>query len=203
MKGEGIMVINDELIDKLLRDYEKPEDLLGEEGILKELTHRLVERALEGEMTSHLGYEKYDKSYKKKGNFRNGHSKKALKGDFGEINFKVPRDRQSDFDPKIVAKGQTRFTGFDDKIISMYARGMTTRDIQGHLEEIYQVEVSPTLISTVTNGVMDEVREWQSRPLDGIYQWGFRSSLKGICTTIPRFRFHTKVVYLEVPPQEA
>lgn len=197
------MVINDELIDKLLRDYEKSEDLLGEEGILKELTHRLVERALEGEMTSHLGYEKYDKSYKKKGNFRNGHSKKVLKGDFGEINFKVPRDWQSDFDPKIVAKGQTRFTGFDDKIISMYARGMTTRDIQGHLEEIYQVEVSPTLISTVTNGVMDEVREWQSRPLDGIYQWGFRSSLKGICTTIPRFRFHTKVVYLEVPPQEA
>ena len=124
--------------------FEKPEDLLGEEEILKDLTRRLLERALEEEMSAHLGYEKHEApAGKKQKNTRNGHSKKNLKGDFGELEIQVPRDRQSAFDPRIVRKCPTRFTGFDDKIISMYARGMTTREIQGHLKEIYQVEVSP------------------------------------------------------------
>jgi putative transposase len=177
---EGIMAINDHLIDELLSDYEKPEDLLGEHGILKDLTKRLLERALEGEMSAHLGYEKHGApAGKKQKNTRNGHSQKNLKGDFGELALKVPRDRQSAFDPQIVRKGQTRFTGFDDKIISMYARGMTTREIQGHLEEIYQVEVSPALISNVTAAVMDEVKAWQARPLDPIYPIVYFDALRG------------------------
>ena len=92
-----------------------------------------------------------------------------LKGDFGELELESPRDRQTSFEPKIVAKGQNRFTGFDDKIISMYARGMSTREIQGHLEEIYGIEVSPTLISNVTEAIVDEVKAWQSRPLEEMY----------------------------------
>jgi len=99
-------------------------------------------------------------------NSRNGKTTKALKGDFGELPLETPRDRNGTFEPKIVAKGQTRFTGFDDKIVSMYARGMSTREITGHLEEIYGVEVSPALISHVTEGVMEEVKTWQGRPLD-------------------------------------
>lgn len=103
------------------------------------------------------------------GNSRNGFSKKTLKGDFGELCLDVPRDRNSCFEPLIVEKGQTRFTGFDDKFISLYARGMTTREIQAHLQEIYSVEVSPTLISEVTNAVIEEVKAWRNRPLDEVY----------------------------------
>ena len=114
-----------------------------------------------------------------KKNTRNGHSKMNLKGDFGELELKVPRDRQSVFDPQVVRKGQTRFSGFDDKIISMYARGMTTREIQGHLKEIYQVEVSPNLISNATNTVMDPVKTWQTKPLDPIYPIVYFDALRG------------------------
>jgi putative transposase len=163
------MEINKDVIDKLLANYQKPEDIVGENGLLKQLTKALVERAMEAELTTHLGYEKHDPVGYGSGNSRNGTSKKKLKGDFGEIDIAVPRDRQASFEPKIVPKGETRFTGFADKILSMYARGMTTRDIQGHLEEIYGVEVSPALISNVTEAVMDEVHAWQSRPLDPLY----------------------------------
>jgi len=162
------MEIDKEVIDKLLVNYQRPEDIVGENGLLKQLTKALVERAMEAELTTHLGYEKHDPAGYGSGNSRNGASKKRLKGDFGEVDITVPRDKAS-FEPKIVPKGETRFTGFDDKILSMYARGMTTRDIQGHLEEIYGVEVSPTLISNVTEAVMEEVRAWQSRPLDPLY----------------------------------
>src|SRR5499433_4315529 len=103
------------------------------------------------------------------GNPRNGKSRKKLKGEFGELELETPRDRQATFDPKIVGKRQTRWTGFDDKIISMYARGMTTREIQGHLEEIYGIEVSPALISNVTEAVIEEVKQWQNRPLEELY----------------------------------
>jgi len=157
------------LIDKLLADYEKPEDLIGENGLLKQLTKALVERALQAELTTHLGYEKHDPEGHNSGNSRNGSSSKRLKGEFGTVEIEVPRDRQASFDPKLVPKGQTRFAGFDDKILSLYARGMTTREIQGHLEEMYQVEVSPTLISNVTDAVIEEVKAWQTRPLDAIY----------------------------------
>lgn len=139
------MAINDELLDQLIAGYKKPEDLIGENGLLKQLTKRLLERAMQVEMTEHLGYAKNKPSGQKTGNSRNGTSKKKIKGDFGEIDLAVPRDRNSSFEPVIIPKGETRFKGFDDKIISMYARGMTTRDIQTHLEEMYGVDVSPPL----------------------------------------------------------
>jgi putative transposase len=163
------MEMEKELIDRLLGDYQKPEDLIGENGLLKQLTRAIVERALQAELTTHLGYEKHSPEGHLSGNSRNGVSSKQLKGDFGEVEIEVPRDRQASFEPKLVAKGQTRFAGFDDKILSLYARGMTTREIQGHLEEIYQVEVSPALISNVTEAVIEEVKAWQTRPLDAVY----------------------------------
>lgn len=163
------MAIDLKLIDQLLGDYKKPEDIIGENGLLKQLTKALLERAMQAEMTDHLGYGKHDPAGNNSGNSRNGKTTKTLKGDFGEMPLETPRDRSGSFEPKMIAKGQTRFTGFDDKIISMYARGMSTREIQGLLEEIYGVEVSPTLISHVTDSVKDEVTAWQSRPLDAVY----------------------------------
>jgi putative transposase len=163
------MATTDELLDALMKDYKKPEDLIGENGLLKQLTKKLLERAMQAEMTDHLGYEKHAPTGNNTGNSRNGRYKKNVKGDFGNLDVTVPRDRNSTFEPIILPKGETRFTGFDDKIISMYARGMTTRDIQGHLEEIYGVEVSPTLISQVTEAVTEEIRLWQNRPLDEVY----------------------------------
>jgi putative transposase len=163
------MAIDLKLIDKLLADYKKPEEIIGENGLLKQLTKALLERAMQAEMTNHLGYEKHDPGGNNSGNSRNGATTKTLKGDFGEMPLETPRDRNGSYEPQIIGKGQTRFTGFDDKILSMYARGMSTREIQGHLEEIYKVEVSPTLISNVTEAVMEEVKIWQSRPLDAVY----------------------------------
>jgi putative transposase len=163
------MAIDLKLIDKLLADYKKPEDIIGENGLLKQLTKALLERAMQAEIAEHLGYEKHDPAGNNSGNSRNGATTKTLKGEFGEMPLETPRDREGSFEPKIIAKGQTRFTGFDDKIVSMYARGMSVREIQGHLEEIYKVEVSPTLISNVTEAVMEEVKSWQNRPLDAVY----------------------------------
>jgi putative transposase len=163
------MAIKKELIQELLKDYKSPEDILGENGLLKQLTKSIVETALESEMTQHLGYEKNDRSANKSSNSRNGKSSKVLKTDQGNIPIEVPRDRESEFEPQIIQKRQTRFDGFDDKIISMYARGMTTRDITAHLKEIYQVDVSADFISKVTDSVIEKVKEWQNRPLDKIY----------------------------------
>ena len=163
------MAINIDLIDELLKDYKQPDDVLGENGLLKQLTKALLERAMQAELTHHLGYSKHDPKGNKSGNCRNGKSPKTLKGDFGTLPIAVPRDRNATFEPQIVPKNQTRFEGFDDKILSLYARGLTTRQIKQHLEEIYQVEVSPSLISTVTDAVIEEVRAWQSRPLEGLY----------------------------------
>jgi putative transposase len=158
-----------DLLDELLKDYQTPEDILGEHGVLKRFTKAILERVLNAELTQQLGYEKHDPAGYGRGNSRNGTSEKTLKGKNGEITIEVPRDRQGTFAPQFVAKHQTRFDGFDEKILSMYARGMTTRDIQGHLEEIYGVEVSPTLISNVTDAVAEEVQAWQGRPLDAVY----------------------------------
>src|SRR5271155_2135833 len=158
-----------DLIDELLAGCKTPADIAGENGLLKQLTKAIIERAMQAELTTHLGYEKHSVDGHNTGNSRNGTSGKRLKGDFGTLEIAVPRDREASFEPQLVAKGETRWHGFDDKILSLYARGMTTREIQGHLEEMYQVEVSPTLISNVTEAVMDEVKAWQSRPLDAIY----------------------------------
>jgi putative transposase len=157
------------LLDELVADYKSPEDMLGENGLLRRLTKGLLERALNAEMSAHLGYEKHAAEGRGTGNSRNGATSKTLKGDFGELELNTPRDRNGTFEPKIVAKHQTRFTGFDDKIISMYARGMSTRDIMSHLQEIYGVDVSPALVSQVTEAVTDEAKAWQMRPLDEVY----------------------------------
>ncbi len=143
--------------------------MLGDDGLLQQLTKALVERALHGEITHHLGYEKHSSAGKNTGNSRNGSSPKTIKGKRGQTSIDVPRDRNGTFEPQLVKKNQTRFDGFDEKIISLYARGMTTREIQGHLEEIYGVEVSPGLVSAATDAVLDEVRAWQTRPLDAVY----------------------------------
>ena len=159
----------DELLSRLLANYKKPEDLIGENGLLKQLTKLLVEKALEAEMTEHLGHDRHAPVANPAGNARNGRSRKTLKGDFGELPIEVPRDRQGSFEPQLIPKHQTRWAGFDDKILSLYARGMTVREIQAHLEEMYGAEVSPSLISTVTDAVIDEVKAWQARPLDPVY----------------------------------
>lgn len=163
----------DDLIEKLLEDIDfsklKPEQITGESGLLKQLTKRLVEKAMNAEMAEHLGYEKNSDSGIGTGNSRNGKSSKTLLTDIGNVTIEVPRDRNAEFEPQIVKKNQRRFEGFDDKIISMYARGMTTRDIQGHLKDIYGVDVSPDLISTVTADVIADAKEWQGRLLEKIY----------------------------------
>ena len=163
------MDIPKELLDELLKQVDDPQDLFGKEGLLKALTARLVERALEAEMTHHLGYEKHHPAGRGSGNSRNGHGQKTLKDAQGEYEIKVPRDRQGSFDPKLVGKRQSRMPDFDQKVLSLYGRGMTTREIQGHLEELYGTHVSPTLISVVTDAVLEEVRQWRSRPLASVY----------------------------------
>jgi putative transposase len=161
--------IPDELVASLLANYRKPEDLIGENGLLKQLTKLVVEKALEAEMAGHLGHGKNKPVENPTGNTRNGKSKKTLKGEFGELPIEIPRDRHGTFEPQLIPKHQTRWTGFDDKILSLYARGMTVREIQSHLEEMYGTEVSPTLISSVTDAVIEEVKAWQARPLDALY----------------------------------
>ena len=163
------MQINDQLIDQILADNPTTEEIIGEHGIVKELTKRLLERSLSAELTHHLGYEKNAADGRNTGNSRNGHSKKKIIGDFGEIELNVPRDRNATFEPRIIGKRQNRLEGFDHKVISLYARGLSTREIQGHLLEIYGVEVSPAFISNVTASVLDDVRAWQNRQLEEVY----------------------------------
>jgi putative transposase len=170
--------ITPELLDQLLSGYARPEDLTGENGLFKQLKKALIERALGAELSEHLGYEKGDPGGRGSGNSRNGTSAKTLLTDDGEVEIAVPRDRAGSFEPRLVAKGQTRFDGFDDKILSLYGRGMTVREIQGHLTEIYGIDVSPDLISRVTDAILDEVREWQNRPLDTVYPVVFFDALR-------------------------
>ncbi len=158
----------DKVLDALTEDA-TAEELLSESGLLNELKKRLVERVLDAEMKDHLGYEKHSAAGRNTGNSRNGVSRKTIKGADGEYEIETPRDREGTFDPQFVRKRQVRMPGFDDKVISLYSHGMTTREMQGHLQEIYQVEVSPALISKVTDAVLDEVKQWQNRPLDAVY----------------------------------
>jgi transposase-like protein len=157
------------LLDELLKEYTSPQDILGEHGLLKHLTKRLVERALEAELTAHLGYAPHARQSLSDGNSRNGKGQKTIQTDTGPYAIAVPRDRNGSFEPQLVKKRQRRLDGFDDKVLSLYARGLSTREIQAHLEELYGAEVSPTLISTITDAVLDEVRTWQARPLASVY----------------------------------
>jgi len=158
----------DNLLDELLAG-KSPEEILGKDGLLDDLTRRLVNRALEGEMTHHLGYAPHSPAGRHSGNSRNGKSPKTVKGETGEIEIAVPRDRRGSFEPELVKKHQRRLPGFDDKVVALYARGLTTREITGHLKELYGVDVSPSLISAVTDTVIEDVMAWQSRPLDALY----------------------------------
>lgn len=173
------MAITDEVLNELLKEYEKPEDLLGKDGLLKQLQKRLLEKAMGAELTAHLGYAKHDPAGRNTGNSRNGTSPKAIQGEFGKVDLAVPRDRNGSFEPVIVAKGQRRFEGFDQAIISLYSRGLTTREIQGHLLEIYGVEVSPMLVSQVTEAVSVDVQTWQNRPLEEVYPIVYFDALWG------------------------
>lgn len=172
------MAITPEILKELMKGYEKPEDLMGKDGILKQLTKALVESALGAELTNHLGYEKWDRVGKAASNVRNGASKKTLLGESGPMEIEVPRDREGSFEPLMIRKGQRRFDGFDQKILAMYARGMTVRDIQAFLKEQYGAEVSPDLISEVTDAVLEEVKAWQERPLDAMYPLVFMDALQ-------------------------
>ena len=229
------------LLDELLKDYQTPEQILGENGILKQLTKRLAERALQAEMTHHLGYAKHDyqgkadketladfinhntdddlrddelpsakeeniqsadgetitvagKPARKNSNARNGTTKKTVRTDFGKIELEIPRDRVGSFSPQFVKKHERTLNGFDDKVISLYSRGMSTRDIQAHLKEIYGVDVSSTFITTVTDSVLDEVKQWQQRPLEPIYPVVYLDGL--VVKNREEGIAHNKCVYL-------
>ncbi len=160
---------NTELLDELLGDNATAQEILGQHGLIKQLTKALLERALQGELTHELGYEKHQATGNNSGNSRNGSSHKTLKGEFGELNLAIPRDRAASFEPILVPKHQTRFEEFDEKIISLYARGMSDRDISAQLTDLYGIEVSHSLISQVVSEVTDEVTAWQHRPLDAVY----------------------------------
>lgn len=150
--------LDPQVVEYLLSKIKKPADIFGDGSIFKQLKKALTERILEGELTDKLGYSKHDISGKNSGNSRNGYSAKTLKTKDGTIEIQVPRDRMNEYDPQLIPKNQTQFDDLDDKIISFYSRGMTTRDMQAQLQDLYGVEVSATLISTVTNEVIDEVK---------------------------------------------
>lgn len=158
----------DELLDSLL-EGKQPAEILGDEGLLAELTKRLVERALETEMTTHLGYSKHAGEGRNGANSRNGRAQKRVKTGTRDLEIEVPRDREGTFEPQLVPKRRRRLEGFDEKVLALYARGMTTREIQGHLKDLYKVQVSPQLISDVTDAVIEDVEAWQSRPLEAFY----------------------------------
>jgi putative transposase len=167
----------DEVIDELLAGARTEEEIVGPGGVLAQLTKRLVERALEVELTDHLGYEPHQEPPGGVGNTRNGSTAKTLLTEHGEVRIETPRDRKGTFEPQIVRKRQRRFEGFDDKILALYSRGLSTRDIEAHLEEIYGVRVGRDLISRVTDAVMDDARAWQTRPLDDVYPVVFLDAL--------------------------
>ena len=164
--GEG--AIDPGLIDRLLTQS-RGRDLLGEGGLVQQFTKQLLETALDTELTDHLGYDRGDPVGRGSGNSRNGTTPKRVHTDVGTVDIDVPRDRNGTLDPQIVAKGQRRLEGFNDRIIALYGRGMTVRDIEAHLAEIYDVEVSPDLISKVTAAVLEDAKAWQTRPLEPVY----------------------------------
>jgi putative transposase len=170
-------VLPDEVLDELLAGAQGEEEIVGPGGLLSQLTKRLVERAMEVELTGHLGYEPHLEPPGGAGNARNGTTPKTLLTEQGAVRIDAPRDRAGTFEPQIVRKRQRRFEGFDEKILALYSRGLSTRDIEAHLAEIYGVKVGRDLISKVTDAVMDDARAWQTRPLDDVYPVVFLDAL--------------------------
>ena len=172
------------LLDELIKQCKGPEQIMGPGGLLEQLTKAVMERALQGELTHHLGYKKGEPARPAEGapegeaNWRNGTSPKTVITDNGKVDVDVPRDRQGTFEPQLIKKGQRRLEGFDERVIAMYARGMTVREIQGFLLDQYKVEVSPEFISSVTDAVTEEVSAWQNRPLEGMYPVVFFDALR-------------------------
>jgi transposase-like protein len=170
MPVSGRAVIDEETLDRLMDRVDADGlELLGPDGILTELTSRIMNRALDAELTDHLGYERGDPAGRGSGNNRNGTTSKTVLTDAGAVPVEVPRDRNGSFEPKLVAKHQRRLEGFDDLVIGLVARGMTVRDVRAHFAEAYQVEISPEQISKITDAVLPELRAWQNRPLDAVY----------------------------------
>jgi putative transposase len=162
-------LLPDEVVDELLAGACSEEEIVGPGGLLSQLTKRLVERAMEVELTDHLGYEPHLEPPGGAGNARNGSTPKTLITEHGPVQVDTPRDRNGSFEPQIVRKRQRRFEGFDEKILALYSRGLSTRDIEAHLAEIYGVKVGRDLISRVTDAVMEDARAWQTRPLEDVY----------------------------------
>jgi transposase-like protein len=171
------MKFDENIISELVKGVKTQEDLFGKGGLIKAFIKQVVEQSLNSELTEHLGYEEHSSEGNNTGNSRNGKGSKKLHGDFGEVKIDVPRDRNSSFEPKILPKRQKRIDGFDEKIISLYARGMTTRDIQNQVKDLYDVEVSANLISDITSSVLEEVKNWQNRSLYGLYPIVFMDAL--------------------------
>lgn len=170
------MIFNKKELKKLLKE-QNVKDLGDFNALMSEVSKEVVETLLEGELTDHLGFEKYDHQAKTIDNSRNGFTPKSVNSKYGKMGLNVPRDRKSEFDPKIVKKYQRDISGLEDKIISMYARGMTTRDIQSHVQEIYNYDISPETVSTITDKVLEHAREWQNRPLEEIYAIVFMDAI--------------------------
>ncbi len=172
------MAVRDEILDELLSSYQTPEDLIGKDGIFAQLKKALIERALGAEMTAHLGYAKGDNKPEGVSTQRHGTTSKTVQTEDGPVAIEVPRDRENTFEPLLVKKHQRRLNGFDMRVLGLYARGMTVREIQGWLKEQYGAEVSPDLISSITDAVVDEIKEWQNRPLERMYPVVFFDALR-------------------------
>ena len=172
------MTIFKDVLDELLSGVENADDLLGDQGLMKALQVKLMERMLGAELTEHLGYEPDAEPANQQSNRRNGTSRKTLKGNDGALPIDVPRDRDGSFEPELIKKGQTRIDGMDDKIIGLYAAGLSTRDIRAHLEEVYGLKVSADLVSRVTDAVLEEVSDWQNRDLEPMYPVVFLDALR-------------------------
>ena len=172
------MAITKEVLDELLKDCNSPDEFYGPDGLVKQLSKALIERMMQAELTEQLGYSKNESGEKETENRRNGKTSKTLRTDQGPMEIEVPRDRDGEFEPKVIPKHQREWRGFDDKILSMYGLGLSTKQIQAHLKEIYNVEVSPELISRVTDEVKGLVEEWRNRPLDSLYPIMFFDALR-------------------------
>lgn len=189
------MAIRKEIIDELLSGKD-PKTVLSSEGLIGELKKALAERMLNAELDDHLAGEASDPPSGLSRNHRNGYSKKTVLTDTESVELSIPRDRKGTFEPQLIAKYQRRFPGFDEKIVSMYARGMSVRDIQDHLRELYGIDASPQLISTVTDAVLEEVGRWQNRPLDALYALVFFDAIR--VKTRDEGTVRNKAVYLAI-----
>ena len=172
------MAITKEVLDELLKDCNSPDEFYGPDGLVKQLSKALIERMMQAELTEQLGYGKNESGEKETENRRNGKTSKTLRTDQGPMEIEVPRDRNGEYEPKVIPKHQREWRGFDDKILSMYGLGLSTKQIQAHLKEIYNVEVSPELISRVTDEVKGLVEEWRNRPLEAFYPVIFFDALR-------------------------